>query len=46
MPMKKAVSYRLSEEGKRLLKELSEQNGINQTAMLEVLIRQASKKLK
>ncbi len=44
--MKKAVSFRLSEEATRLLKELAEKNGLSQASMLEFLIRKESKKAK
>jgi predicted DNA-binding protein len=44
--MKQAVSFRLSQEAKRLLKNLAEQNGISQASVLEMLIRKESKKQK
>jgi predicted DNA-binding protein len=41
---KKATSLRLTEEGKRLLEALSQKLGVNQTAVIELLIREKAKK--
>ena len=38
------TSLRLSEEGKRIRKELSEQLGIDQTAIIELALRELAKK--
>jgi len=42
--MKKAISFRLSEEAIRLLKELAAQNGLSHASQLELLIRQSAKR--
>ncbi len=39
--MKKAISFRLSEEAIRVLKELAAQNGLSHASQLELLIRQS-----
>jgi predicted transcriptional regulator len=42
--MKKSATFRLSEEGMRLLTALAQRRGINRTAVLEMLIRQAARR--
>jgi hypothetical protein len=42
--MKKQSSFRISEQGMRLLARLSEANGVSMTAMLEFMIRETAKK--
>jgi predicted DNA-binding protein len=41
--MKKHTSYRISEEGKQLLKLLSQRLGLNETAVIEMAIRKLSR---
>jgi len=42
--MKKNATFRLSEEGMRLLVTLAATRGISRTAMLEMLIREAARR--
>lgn len=42
--MKKQSSFRISEQGRRLLAALAEANGVSQAAMLEFMIRDTAKK--
>lgn len=44
--MKKAISFRLSEEAIQLLKELAAANGLSHASQLELLIRKEAKKTK
>jgi hypothetical protein len=41
---KKPVAFRFSEEAIRLLKELAKSKGVSQAAILEIAIREASKR--
>ena len=43
MIKKKTYAFTLSDEAKKLLKEVADSKGISQTAVLELLIRQAAK---
>jgi predicted transcriptional regulator len=42
--MKKATSFRLSDEALALLKQLADADGLSQAAMLELLIRRAARR--
>ena len=42
-PTSKGVSYRLTEDARRLLAELARTQGISMTAVLELVIRKESK---
>jgi hypothetical protein len=42
--MKRAVSFRLSPEALQLLKQMALRRAINNTAMLEILIRDLARK--
>lgn len=42
-PTSKAVTFRLTEEARRLLVEIAKQQGIDRTAALEILIRKEAK---
>jgi hypothetical protein len=42
--MKKSTSFRLTNEAMRLIKEIAIKNGISQTAVLEIAVRNLSKK--
>jgi len=44
--VKKAISFRLSEEAIALLKALAAQNGLSHASMLELVIRKEAKKSK
>ncbi len=43
-PTAKSVSFRLTEEARRLLAELAEKRGINMTSVLESLIREEAER--
>ena len=42
--VKKAISFRLTEESIRILKELAKANGLSQASQLELMIRQSAKR--
>jgi hypothetical protein len=42
--MKKSATFRLSEEAMNLLVALAQRRGINRTAVLEILIREAARR--
>jgi predicted DNA-binding protein len=42
--MKRATSFRLSDEALRLLAKLAKKQGISQSAWLEIVIREAAQK--
>jgi len=42
--VKKAISFRLSEEAIAILKALAAQNGLSHASQLELLIRQSAKR--
>ena len=42
-PTAKAMTVRLTEEARRLLAELAEKQGVDKTAMLEIIIRRVAK---
>lgn len=43
-PTSKAVTFRLTEEARRLLAEIAKQQGIDRTSTLEVIIREVAAK--